>query len=211
MTETLVLVDGADAEVGTATKERCHEPDGLLHRAFTALVFDGSGRLALARRDAAKPLWPGRWDGTFASHPRVSEPYVDAGERRMPEELGARCDLAYLHKFEYHIPYGDAGSENEVCATLAGWTDGELRGAPGEIDAVRHVTAGQLAGEMASDPRAFCPWMLVALRLLGGSDPAALAGLPAGARAWAGRMDGELDRAIAAHMGPDRWRLVDEG
>ena len=27
-------------------------------------------------------LWPGDWDGTFASHPRKSEGYVSSGERR---------------------------------------------------------------------------------------------------------------------------------
>ena len=120
MKEYVILVDGCDNQIGTEEKVRCHLPDGRLHRAFTTLLFDEDGRLALARRSKEKMLWPGDWDGTFASHPREGETYVSSGQRRMPEELGVSAPLEYLHKFEYHVPYRDVGSENEICAALIG-------------------------------------------------------------------------------------------
>ena len=88
-----------------------------MHRAFTALLFDIDGRLVLTKRAKEKMLWPGDWDGTFASHPRESEGYVSSGERRMPEELGISGKLDYFHKFEYHVSYKDVGSENEICSS----------------------------------------------------------------------------------------------
>ena len=52
------------------------------------LLFDKEGKLVITKRAKEKMLWPGDWDGTFASHPRESETYVSSGERRMPEEVG---------------------------------------------------------------------------------------------------------------------------
>ncbi len=211
--EFVILVDKDDNPIGTAEKVRCHMPDGLLHRAFTALLFDGSGRLVLGRRAGTKMLWPGYWDGTFASHPRESETYVLSGQRRMPEELGVGTTLEYLHKFEYHVPYLDVGSENEICATLIGVigdTDG-LVGAKDEIDQIRAASAEALLSEIESDPSMYCPWMLIALDLLDMSDKAALerhAGVLSG---WMGGRTHEiLRRAIGAHLPDDRWRLVHE-
>jgi isopentenyl-diphosphate delta-isomerase len=91
--EYLILVDEKDNPIGTEEKVKCHLPKGILHRAFTALLFDKKGRLVLTRRAKEKMLWPNDWDGTVASHPRESETYVSSGERRMPEELGIECKL----------------------------------------------------------------------------------------------------------------------
>ncbi len=121
--EYLILVDEKDNPIGKEEKVKCHLPNGKLHRAFTALLFDKNGRLVLTRRAKEKMLWPHDWDGTVASHPRESETYVSSGERRMPEELGIQCKLDYLFKFEYHVPYKDVGSENEICGTLIGIVD----------------------------------------------------------------------------------------
>ena len=95
--EFVILVDENDNPIGTEEKVKCHLPNGKLHRAFTALLFDKDGRLVLTKRAKEKMLWPGDWDGTFASHPRESEGYVSSGERRMPEELGINGKLDYFH------------------------------------------------------------------------------------------------------------------
>lgn len=207
-TEYVVLVDRNDNPIGREEKVRCHMPDGRLHRAFTAILFDGAGRLVLARRAPGKMLWPGCWDGTFASHPRESEGYVASGARRMPEEISAACDLDYMNKFEYHVPYRDIGSENEICATLVGVVDDTaLEGAQGEIDDIRAVTASELAGEIAREPMSYCPWMLIALRLLGRSDQAAMRKHSGTISKWG--IHDALDAAIRKHLSDDMWRLAD--
>ena len=118
--ENLILVDHDDNPTGIEEKVKCHLPDGKLHRAFTILLFNKDGQLLLTQRSMSKMLWPGDWDGTVASHPRQSETYVSSAERRLPEELGITCKLDYLFKFEYHVPYKNIGSENEICGTLIG-------------------------------------------------------------------------------------------
>ena len=211
--EFVILVDENDNPIGTEEKVKCHLPNGKLHRAFTALLFDKNGRLVLTRRAKGKMLWPEDWDGTFASHPRESETYVSSGERRMPEELGIEGKLDYLHKFEYHVPYKDVGSENEICGTLIGVIDEdtELKEIEGEIDEIKWISAEELISEIKTNPKIYCPWMLIALDLLEKSDKAMLKKHANVLSTWMNSKIHEgLTEAIKVHLSEDKWRLVDE-
>ena len=211
--EYVILVDGNDIPIGTEEKVKCHLPDGKLHRAFTALLFDKNGRLVLTRRAKEKMLWPEDWDGTFASHPRESETYVSSGERRMPEELGIEGKLDYLHKFEYHVPYKNVGSENEICGTLIGVIDEttELKKIKGEIDEIKWISAKELLSEIKTNPKIYCPWMLIALEFLDKSDKSMLEKYTNILSTW---MNNEVHKglvdAIKTHLPEDKWRLVNE-
>jgi len=125
-------------------------PNGKLHRAFTALIFNGDGKLLLTKRSEGKMLWPNDWDGTVASHPRESETYVSSAERRMPEEIGISCKMNYVNKFEYHVPYKDIGSENEICGTLIGTVDSFDNSCmiKDEISEVKWITPDELKNEL---------------------------------------------------------------
>lgn len=202
MTEKLILVDGHDNPVGTAEKRLCHTNHGILHRAFTALLFDGEGRLLLTRRSPAKMLWPDKWDGTVASHPREGETFVSAAERRLPEELGIRCSLEYLFKFEYHISDGDRGSENEVCGTLIGMVESKIGPDPAEIVQTKFISPSQIN---AAAPLDYCPWMLVALALL------ARTSIPDSypIQEWIHPdTTTTLLDMVEGHMRPEDWRLL---
>lgn len=170
-TREVVLLDDAGREVGLSPLADAHQGAGLLHRAFTAVLFDAEGRVVLGRRVPGKPLWPGWWDATVASHPRSGEGMVDAAHRRLAEELGVRVDLIELGSFNYHAPFGEAGSERESCAALFGWLDGgtEPNPHPEEIDAVRRVPLDELLrGAVAQ----VCPWAWLAFECaLDSSDP----------------------------------------
>ena len=206
--EYLILVDEKDNPIGKEEKVKCHLPNGILHRAFTALLFDKNGRLVLTRRAKGKMLWPGDWDGTFASHPRESETYVSSGERRMPEELG----MDYLFKFEYHVPYKDVGSENEVCGTLIGIVDdsSQFRKIEGEIDEIKLISAQELLTELKSNPKIYCPWMIIALELLEKSEKPMLEKYENILSAWMTKgIHEEFQQAIKFHLPDDNWRLVE--
>ena len=211
--EFVILVDENDVQIGSEEKIKCHLPNGKLHRAFTALLFDNEGRLVLTRRAKEKMLWPNDWDGTFASHPRESETYVSSGERRMPEELGITGTLDYLHKFEYHVPYKDIGSENEVCGTLIGTIDKftELKEIEGEIDEIKWISSKELLLELKTNPEIYCPWMLIALELLDKSDKSMLEKHANVLSTWmSSEVHEELQKAIKIHLPEDKWRLVNE-
>ena len=213
MTEFVILVDSNDNQIGLEEKVKCHSLDGKLHRAFTALLFDNTGKLALARRDVSKMLWPSFWDGTFASHPREGETYVTSGQRRMPEELGVSTRLDYINKFEYHVQYKDVGSENEICGTLIGIVDepSSLCEIKGEIDDIRWVTAYDLLSEIKASPEIYCPWTLIALELLDNTSDSIKSKYRDIMIAWCSdTMHKELDTAIKHHISTKDWRLVHE-
>ena len=208
--ELLILVDTEDNPIGFEEKVKCHLPNGKLHRAFTALLFDNNGNLVLTKRSPSKMLWPNDWDGTVASHPRKSEDYVSSAERRMPEELGVKCKMDYLFKFEYHVPYKNVGSENEICGTLIGIIDRNTKFnlVEDEIIETKWVNADKLKDELIKNPEIFCPWMLIALFLLPSSEKKMIEKYQSILNNWVGHEIREhLKNAIKFHLPEEKWRL----
>ena len=209
--EYVILVDENDKPIGSEEKVKCHLPDGKLHRAFTALLFDKNGKLVLTRRAKEKMLWPGDWDGTVASHPREGETYISSAERRMPEELGISCNMDYLMKFEYHVPYKDVGSENEICGTLIGIVDEstQFKMVQGEIDEIKWISPAELVRKLDKCPEKYCPWMLIALALLPESEKSTLTKHSSVLSSWMEPfVIQKVTKAIERHLPKEKWRLT---
>ena len=157
--ESLILVDECDREVGHLSKALCHTGRGVLHRAFSLLIFNDAGELLLQRRAPTKRLWPLYWSNSCCSHPRRNEPMENAIHRRLHEELGIRCPLRYLFKFQYHAQYDSAGAEYELCSVYIGRYSGPLRVNRAEIDSWRWVAPEALQEEMGGARASeFTPW-----------------------------------------------------
>ncbi|MBL6749945.1 MAG: isopentenyl-diphosphate Delta-isomerase [Nevskia sp.] len=156
--EPLVLVDGQDREVGFLDKAAAHRGEGQLHRAFSLFIFNSAGELLLQQRATGKRLWPGYWSNTCCSHPRRGETVDQAIHRRLEEELGLKCPLQFLFKFEYHAQFDADGAEHELCWVYAGHCDRAPRTNFNEIAAVRYVAPAALDAEIAARPETFTPW-----------------------------------------------------
>ena len=50
MEEYVVLVDQNDIQIGKEDKVKCHLPNGKLHRAFTALIFNSDGKITVNQK-----------------------------------------------------------------------------------------------------------------------------------------------------------------
>jgi isopentenyl-diphosphate delta-isomerase len=152
-------VDPADREIGHLGKAQCHAGSGVLHRAFSLLIFNGNGELLLQQRAASKPLWPLYWSNSCCSHPRRAESMEAAIRRRLREELGLSCPLHFLFKFQYQAQFDAAGSEHELCSVFIGRSTGRVRINRSEIFAWRWVSPAPLQSEMTG-PEAgkFTPW-----------------------------------------------------
>jgi len=211
MEEYVILVDENDNPIGKEEKVKCHLPNGKLHRAFTALIFNNEGKLLLTKRSEGKMLWPNDWDGTVASHPRESETYVSSAERRMPEEIGISCKMNYVNKFEYHVPYKDVGSENEICGTLIGTIDSfdESSMIKDEISEIKWINPDELKNELEQNRDAYCPWMVIALYFLGDSDTNTLEKFNSLITKWASDdLKPVYENAIKHYIPDNNWRLV---
>ena len=160
--DSLILVDEADREVGHLSKARCHEGRGLRHRAFSVLIFNGAGELLLQQRAQSKRLWPLYWSNSCCSHPRRGETMESAVHRRLYEELGLRCPLHFLFKFEYQAQFDAAGAEHELCSVFIGRSTAQVRVNRSEILASRWISAAALHEEMAGrGTTSFTPWFML--------------------------------------------------
>jgi isopentenyl-diphosphate Delta-isomerase len=160
--EPLILVDEADREIGYLSKAQCHQGGGVLHRAFSLLIFNEAGELLLQQRAASKRLWPRYWSNSVCSHPRRAESMEAAVHRRLYEELGLRCPLHFLFKFRYQAQFDTAGAEHELCSVFVGRCTGRPRINRNEILAWRWISPEALQAEIsANDAGNFTPWFIL--------------------------------------------------
>ena len=166
--DLLILVDGRDREIGTATKEDVHRR-GLLHRAFSVMLVrrnQGRNELLLAQRAAGKYHSAGLWANSCCSHPRAGEELLDAAYRRAHEELGCNArNLAELSAFIYRAEFADGICEYEYDHVLLGECVGDPSPDPAEVSAVRWVSADDVAHELATNPERFTAWAFTVLSL----------------------------------------------
>ncbi|MFT4922836.1 MAG: isopentenyl-diphosphate delta-isomerase [Haloarculaceae archaeon] len=168
--EDVIAVDADDNPQGLVNRLDAHTGEGVRHRAFTTLLFDGEGRILLAQRSPDKRLWDTYWDGTVASHPVDGQTQVEAAQQRLEEELGVRPeqydDLQVTDRFEYKRYYLDEGVEHEVCAVLqATLSDTSLDPDDSEVAGLLWAPYERLH----RNPRWYrqlrlCPWFEIAMR-----------------------------------------------
>ncbi len=160
--DKVVVVDENDRPLGLEDKSKCHEGKGILHRAFSVLVFNRKGELLLQQRSEKKPLWPLFWSNTCCSHPLEGESYEQAAKRRLQTEMGFACDLRLIGSFRYQASYEDVRSENELCAVLVGDYDGDVHADPEEVASWKWVYLQELREDIAANPREYTPWFKMA-------------------------------------------------
>jgi isopentenyl-diphosphate delta-isomerase len=160
--DALILVDEADRSLGFLSKSLCHEGRGVLHRAFSLLIFNDSGELLIQQRAASKRLWPLYWSNSCCSHPRGDETLETATQRRLHEELGIRCPLDFLFKFQYQAQFDATGAENELCSVFMGRCREPIKVNADEICDWRWIPPEALNKEIAlQGGRIFTPWFML--------------------------------------------------
>jgi isopentenyl-diphosphate Delta-isomerase len=160
--DALILVNEHDQSVGYLDKAACHEGRGILHRAFSLLIFNDHGDLLIQQRAPGKRLWPLYWSNSCCSHPRSDETLEIATKRRLREELGIDCPLKYLFKFQYQAQFDATGGENELCSVFIGCTADAPVINTAEINDWRWVSPQALQDEFAAyGGRTFTPWFML--------------------------------------------------
>ena len=119
MVDYVVLVNKKDQEIGTMEKIEAHQK-GLLHRAFSVFILNENNELLLQKRGINKYHSPGLWTNTCCSHPRNGEDVLDAGIRRLKEEMGFVTKLSSLLSFIYKAEFDNGLTEHEFDHVLIG-------------------------------------------------------------------------------------------
>ncbi len=117
--ENVILVDENDKQIGTMPKMEAHEK-ALLHRAFSVFIMNDKGETMLQQRAADKYHSPLLWTNTCCSHQRVGESNIEAGKRRLQEEMGFIAELDELISFIYKAPFDNGLTEHEFDHVMMG-------------------------------------------------------------------------------------------
>ncbi len=168
MKRTVTLTDESGNAIGSADILEAHTGEGALHRAFSVYVFDPKREIILIqKRSAEKMLWPMIWANTCCSHPFENESAVDAGRRRLGEELGFTCDLTEGSAFVYRAIEPDGrGIEHEHVTILTGIADPDIALAPNpkEVSEWKWIALAELAEDMKAHPLSYAPWFHLGLK-----------------------------------------------
>lgn len=158
--EHVVLVDEMDSELGTMEKMQAHRM-GVLHRAFSAFVFNSKGELLLQQRAHSKYHSGGLWTNTCCSHPRLGESVEVAAERRLLEEMGMTCSFDSQFSFVYKATLDDGLIEHELDHVLVGYTDEHPIPNPNEVASWRYISIDAVRDEIGADESKFTTWFKI--------------------------------------------------
>lgn len=162
MENLVVLVDEQDRVVGNMPKMEVHEK-GLLHRAFSVLLFNDQEELLLQQRAFNKYHCGGLWTNTCCSHPRPEEDVKDAALRRLKEEMGIACDLQKSFEFIYKAEFDNGLTEHEYDHVFFGSFSGNPVINPNEVADWKYLSLHAIKKDMADHPDHYTPWFKIIL------------------------------------------------
>lgn len=157
MNEQVILVDELDNEVGLMEKLEVHQK-GLLHRAFSILLFNSKGELLLQKRAKSKYHSGGLWTNTCCSHPLPGEDIQHATSRKLKQEMGIALQPQFAYKFIYKAYLDHNLTEYELDHVFTATFDGTPEVNPDEVEDWRYIDIASLKKEMAEKPNEFTAW-----------------------------------------------------
>ncbi|MFN6075089.1 MAG: isopentenyl-diphosphate Delta-isomerase [Fluviicola sp.] len=158
--ELLILVDENDQEIGSMEKMEVHEK-GLLHRAFSILIFNSKNEMLLQQRALSKYHSGGLWTNTCCSHPRKEESTLQAANRRLIEEMGFSTELEEKFSFIYRAELDKNMIEHELDHVFFGTFEGEFQFNREEVNAIRWISISDLIQEIKDSPSSFTEWFKI--------------------------------------------------
>ena len=158
--EKVILVNENDEQIGLMPKMEAHEK-AVLHRAFSVFVFNDNNELMLQQRALSKYHSPGLWTNTCCSHQREGESNVEAGKRRLQEEMGFVTDLKETISFIYKAPFDNGLTEHELDHILVGHYNEEPSINPDEVESWKWMDLEDVKVDMALHPEYYTAWFKI--------------------------------------------------
>ena len=160
MEEQVVLVDEKDNPIGLMPKMEAHER-AVLHRAFSVFILNGKGELMLQQRANHKYHSPGLWTNTCCSHQRDGESNIDAGQRRLHEEMGFTTELTELTSFIYKASFDNGLTEHEFDHIMLGRYEDNPVINPDEVAAWKWMPLAEVKKDVEASPKNYTVWFVI--------------------------------------------------
>ena len=158
--EKVVLVDINDNQIGLMPKMEAHRK-GVLHRAFSVIIFNNDGEMLLQKRASTKYHTPNLWSNTCCSHQRDGESNFSAGKRRLEEEMGFMTELYEFSSFIYKVSFSNGLIEYEYDHVMLGVYNGKIDFNPDEVDDSKWISIDNLCDDIEINSDNYTAWFKI--------------------------------------------------
>ncbi len=158
--EEVILVNEMDEPIGLMPKLEAHEK-AALHRAFSVFVLNDQNEILLQQRAHHKYHSPLLWTNTCCSHQRSGESNIEAGSRRLFEEMGFKTDLKELFHFIYKAPFDNGLTEHELDHVMIGYFNENPTINPEEVEAWKWMKVEEIKTDMTLNPEVYTVWFKI--------------------------------------------------
>lgn len=158
--EQVILVNDQDDQIGLMPKMEAHKK-GVLHRAFSVFIFNSKNELMLQQRAAHKYHSPLLWTNTCCSHQRDGETNIEAGTRRLSEEMGFTTALKEVTSFIYKAPFDNGLTEHEFDHVMTGFYEIDPVINKEEVEAWKWMPVEAVKSDIESNPEIYTAWFKI--------------------------------------------------
>ncbi|PTM06804.1 MAG: isopentenyl-diphosphate delta-isomerase [Bacteroidetes bacterium] len=158
--EKVILVNEHDEQIGLMPKIEAHVK-AVLHRAFSVFIFNDNNELMLQQRAISKYHSPGLWTNTCCSHQRDGETNIEAGKRRLQEEMGFVTNLKETISFIYKAPFDNGLTEHELDHIMVGHFNKEPNINPDEVESWKWMNINDVKDDISLHPENYTAWFII--------------------------------------------------
>lgn len=158
--EKVILVNEKDEQIGLMPKMEAHEK-AVLHRAFSVFIFNDANELMLQQRALSKYHSPGLWTNTCCSHQRDGESNLEAGARRLQEEMGFVAPLEEKISFIYKAPFDNGLTEHELDHIMIGHYNDLPNINTDEVEAWKWMPLEAVKEDINVQPEIYTAWFKI--------------------------------------------------
>ncbi|MEO9511173.1 MAG: isopentenyl-diphosphate Delta-isomerase [Flavobacteriaceae bacterium] len=158
--ENVILVNEADEPIGLMPKMEAHEK-AVLHRAFSVFIMNDMGETMLQQRAKDKYHSPLLWTNTCCSHQREGESNIEAGKRRLFEEMGFETELKELFSFIYKAPFDNGLTEHELDHVMMGKYNQLPKINPDEVADWKWMYPLEIKNDITENPDNYTAWFKI--------------------------------------------------
>ncbi len=158
--EEVILVNELDEPIGLMPKLEAHQK-AVLHRAFSVFVLNDQNEILLQQRAHHKYHSPLLWTNTCCSHQRSGETNIEAGSRRLYEEMGFKTDLKELFHFIYKAPFDNGLTEHELDHVMIGYYHEDPIVNPEEVEDWKWMKIEDIKTDMELNPAIYTVWFKI--------------------------------------------------
>ncbi len=158
--ENVILVNESDEQIGLMPKLEAHEK-AVLHRAFSVFILNSKNEIMLQQRAHHKYHSPLLWTNTCCSHQRNGETNIQAGSRRLFEEMGFKVELKELFHFIYKAPFDNGLTEHELDHVMIGYYNDAPVINPDEVESWKWMKIEDVKKDMEIYPELYTIWFKI--------------------------------------------------